>query len=293
MYRLGGHRHLGLLANAGARSGPRENPLACQAGTIPYKCMPFGLSTAPTTFQRALHLIVARSRWNTCLIYLDDIIVFSKEVDINIHHVITALGAAVVMRNLDKCSLFTDTVDYVGHVIRPGHLELHRSHTRSIRKAHPQLNNFELRSFFGLCNIYPRFVRSFTALAAPLNALLQICEPESFGPLDPVQHASFDSLIMKLCEPTVLALPVPSLPYSLETDAITYEEGCVLFQSHTDGECLLVGYSSRSLTAAEKTYSSSERECLPVVWSLRPLRNIRGLQVPRHPALDPHHIRPL
>ena len=51
------------------------------AGTFRYKRMPFGLRNAPATFQRALDIILSGLRLQTCLIYLEDAIIFSKDVE--------------------------------------------------------------------------------------------------------------------------------------------------------------------------------------------------------------------
>ena len=43
--------------------------------------MPFGMMNAPDTFQRMLNILISGYRWKSCLIYLDDITIFSKDYD--------------------------------------------------------------------------------------------------------------------------------------------------------------------------------------------------------------------
>ena len=57
---------------------------------------------------------------------------------------------------------------YLGHVIRPGRLEVERRNVVAIERARPPQNQTELRSFLGMCNVY-RFVKGFAKIAAPLN----------------------------------------------------------------------------------------------------------------------------
>ncbi len=81
--------------------------------------MPFGLTNAPATFQRALYIILSGYKWHTCLLYLDDEIVFSKALREHIAHVyavLTALREAVFSLKLRKCHFFTDRIRYLGHI---------------------------------------------------------------------------------------------------------------------------------------------------------------------------------
>ena len=85
--------------------------------------MPFGLRNAPATFQRALDIILSGVRWQSCLIYLDDVIVFSWSTVEHLRHVdeiLTLLRRVGVTLKLTKFSFFQPTVDYLGHVITPG-----------------------------------------------------------------------------------------------------------------------------------------------------------------------------
>ncbi len=85
--------------------------------------MPFGLTNAPAAFQRTLDILLSRYRWRTCLVYLDDVIVFSKSFEDHLRHVEEILhvlrgdGLSLMLR---KCNFFKESVDYLGHVIRPG-----------------------------------------------------------------------------------------------------------------------------------------------------------------------------
>ena len=76
-----------------------KTSFVCHAGQYQYKRMPFGLTNAPATFHRALDMILSPFKWKTCLVYIDDIVIFSKSVEEHIRHVdeiSTALGEAGV-----------------------------------------------------------------------------------------------------------------------------------------------------------------------------------------------------
>ncbi len=251
-----------------------KTAFVCHTGTYQYNRMPFGLTNAPASFQRALDMILTKYKWKQCLIYLDDVIVFSNSIEDHIQHVddiLSCLAHAGVTLKIKKCSFFTTTVEYLGHIIKPGRLEIDRANTESLRQAQPPADKSSLRSFLGLCNVYRRFIKDFSTTAGPLNALLRKNSPDQFV-LNEEQTASFRSLIDSILSPDTLALPKPNLQYSVDTDASSYGLGCTLFQTQEDGERRPIGFWSRSLNEHERNYSTTERECLAVIWALKTLR---------------------
>ena len=138
--------------------------------------MPFGLATASATFQRGLDIILSRYKWRTCLVYLDDVIVFSKSVEEHVQHVdevLSCLKAAGLTLKVSKCKLCTKRVEYLGHIIRPGTLEVDQANTKSLKDAKPPVNRTQMRSFLGMVGVYRRFIDKFTKLAAPLNEMVK------------------------------------------------------------------------------------------------------------------------
>ena len=123
--------------------------------------MPFELCNAPATFQRTLDILLAGYRWKTCLVYLDDIIVFSRDQASDIKHVdevLTVLREAGMSLKLRKCHFFVKSMDYLGHVIQPGLLQVAQKNVEVVCLAKPPRTQRQLRSFLGLCNVYRRFV---------------------------------------------------------------------------------------------------------------------------------------
>ena len=137
--------------------------------------MPFGLCNAPATYQRTLDILLAGLKWQSCLVYVDDVIVFSETFDKHlsaVEDVLAILQEAGLSMNMRKCKFFSRTVDYLGHVVHPGRLAVAEKNTLAIKKAVYPRTQTELRSFLGTCNVYRRFVPNFAHAAAPLNQLL-------------------------------------------------------------------------------------------------------------------------
>lgn len=110
----------------------------------------FGLKNAPGTFQCAMDVSLSRVKWQFTLFYLDDIVVFSRlpneRID-QVRQVLTLLRNAGVTLKLRKCEFFTNSIDFLGHVIRPGQLEVSSHTVDVIRDLKPPTNFTELRSF--------------------------------------------------------------------------------------------------------------------------------------------------
>ena len=107
--------------------------------------------------------------------YLDDVIIHSRDVEEHIQHVdaiLSTLQKAGVSLKLKKCSFFTKEVRYLGHIIRSGSLSVDETSTASLREAVRPETQSEVRSFMGMCNVYRRFVKGYTDIAEPINALL-------------------------------------------------------------------------------------------------------------------------
>jgi transposase InsO family protein len=258
-------------------------------GLFRFKRMPFGLMNAPATFQRVVDMTLSGLNWKICLVYLDDIIVFSPSYEEHIRDLDIVLGrlyGAGLSLKLKKCFFFKETVNYLGHVIQPGKLAVATKNTEALKHAKAPTTLTELRSFLGLCNVYRRFVPSFARIAAPLNALLRKGESRSEFAFTELQHEAFDSLREKLLHPPILALPRAAGQFVLDTDASQEQIGCCLFQQNPvdveDGKDIRptgkelvrrpIGYWSRSLTSAERNYSTTEKECLAIVWAILQLR---------------------
>ena len=153
-----------------------KTSFVCHAGMYRYKRILFGLTNAPATFQRIRDILLGPYKWKSCLVYLDDVIIFSRDAESHFRHVeqvLNVLKDAGVSLKLKKCSFFADRVKYLGHVIRPGSLEIDETVTAASRQAKQPRTQKEVRSFLGLCNIYRMFVPNFTDTEAPLNPLLR------------------------------------------------------------------------------------------------------------------------
>ena len=101
-------------------SDKEKTAFSTMNGHFEFNVMPFGLTNAPATFQRLMECVLAGLTYEQCLIYLDDVIVFSSTFDEHLHrlrNVLAALREAHLQLKLSKCSFACTEVTYLGHVV--------------------------------------------------------------------------------------------------------------------------------------------------------------------------------
>ena len=127
-----------------------------------------------------MDLILASLLWDVCLVYLDDITIFSRTFDQHLERfeaVLARVAAANLLLKASKCQLFREKVNFLGHVISAEGIAADPSKIDTVRQWPRPKNLAELRSFIGLCSYYRKFVAGFATLAKPLHSLTTKGQP--------------------------------------------------------------------------------------------------------------------
>ena len=189
--------------------------------------VPFGLCNAPATFSRFMDHVLAGLHWETCLFYLENIIVFAatweEHLD-RLRQVFERLRHAQLNLGADKCTFAAKEVSYLGHRVTEEGLLSDPSLLAAIRKISPPKNATEVHSFLGLAGYYWRYVKSFATIAGPLHALTRKDAVFHWG--QDCQEA-FDRLKTLLTTSPVTAFLDFSLPFRFYTDASTAGLGAI------------------------------------------------------------------
>jgi len=248
-------------------------------GCFRYKVLPFGCSTAPSVFQRLMDLVLCGLTYITCLVYLDDIIVYANDFETHLsrmREVFARLRAANLKLHAGKCCLFQRRVEFLGHVLSENGIEVQDDKIATVRDWPTPRTLTELRSFLGLCSYYRRFIAGFADIAAPLHKLqrknvpFQWCEE---------QDDAFRRLKEMLISAPVLGMPTDTGTFYLDCDASDVGLGAVLSQDQ-DGSEVVIAYASRTLSKAEHNYDVTRRELLAVIFGLKTFRQyVLGRQI--------------
>ncbi|GBG77225.1 hypothetical protein CBR_g23552 [Chara braunii] len=233
-------------------------------GTYEYPVMPFGLCNASGTFQIEMHHIFRPYLDKFMVVYLDDILVFSRTTWEHAEHptlVLQSLPDSQYKINREKSFFGVPSAIYLGRVISGDGLAPEAAKIVAVQEwPQPQIVR-DVRSFMGLASYYIKFVRNFSAVVAPLTNLTKKDTPFLWSL--PCQLA-FTRLKKDLTRAPVLKLPDPTLPFILTTDASQYGIGAVLQQD--DGNGLRpVEFMSKKIKTQKLHDSTYEKELYALV----------------------------
>ena len=243
-----------------------DNPktaFATQPGLWEFVTMPFGLTNVPAMFQRLMELAMRGLQWTSCLIYLDDIIIFGRtfqEHAERLRQVLCRIRQTNLKLKPEKCELFQDQVRFLGHIVSSEGVQPDPSNTAKVTNWAPPKTVTEVRQFLGLCSYYRRFVKNFSIIANPLSKLT--AKDSELVWTSECQDA-FEQLKAKLTGADVMSFPRDEGTYILDTDACDVGIGGVLSQVQGDRERVMA-YGSRSLNKSERNYCITDKELLAV-----------------------------
>jgi len=240
-------------------------------GLWKWKVLPFGLTSAPATFQRLVEQVLSGFYWKTLLIYLDDVIVISPDFQTQVSRlrkVFERLRGAGLKLKPSKCALLQPEVKYLGHVVGRNGVATDPEKIRAIEDWVTPQDLTGLQAFLVRVGYYRQYIPDFAGIAQPLNRLTAKGVTWQWFP---VKQRAFDRLKGCLLKAPILASPDPTLEYILDTDASDPNVGAVLSQVQ-EGREVLVAYYSKSLSPTERNYCTTCKELLAVIKSMKHFR---------------------
>ena len=241
--------------------------ISTHKGLFQYERLPFGVSSAPSIFQRVMDNLL-QGIPGVC-VYLDDILITGSTEEEHLQHlddVLTRLSKAGLTLKKSKCAYLLKSVEYLGHTISKEGLHTSDSKVRAVLEAPAPRDVSELRSFLGLVNYYGKFLPDLASELAPLYKLLQKQRRWKWGP---DQEAAFSHVKDLLRSSQVLVHFDDKLPLVLSCDASPYGLGAVLSHRMENGDERPICYASRTLTDAEKRYSQLDKEALAIIFGVK------------------------
>lgn len=244
-------------------------------GLFEYLVMPFGLTNAPATCQQFVNDTLRQYLDRFCVVYLDDILIYSQSLAEHRKHVRlileTLLAAGLYVKG-EKCEFFTTSTTFLGFAISTSGISMDPAKVSAITEWQPPKNVKDLQSFLGFANFYRRFIEGYSDKIKPLTSLLNKNSTFIWGS---TQEKAFECLKKAFCTAPILRHFDPNLETILETDASDVAISGILSQYviYPDKKLLHpVAYFSRSLTPAERNYGVGDKELLAVVASLTQYR---------------------
>lgn len=230
--------------------------------------MPFGLKNAPSTFQRMMNTVLRDYINKICVVYMDDILVFStslKEHIINLMQIFKALRNARLKIQVDKCDFLKKETHFLGHILTTDGVKPDVNKISVIQNLRLPTTEKQIKSFLGMTGFYRKFIRDYAKIAQPLTNVLK--KKNKININNPCFIAAFEKLKELITNSPILRYPNFNKRFKIITDASNFAIGAVLMQ---DGHPL--AYASRTLNDHEINYATIEKELLAIVWGVKYFR---------------------
>ncbi|CAF4749152.1 unnamed protein product [Rotaria magnacalcarata] len=224
-------------------------------GLFEFNVMSFGLTSAPATFQRLMDIVLAGLKWQYCLVYIDDVVIFSPTFEQHIkdlEKVFQALQSANLTLKASKYQVCRREMRYLGHIITQNGIKPDPDLIKSVKNFPQPKKIKDVQSFLGLTGYYRRFIKDYSKIAEPLQQQLRNSQKGnhhlnwSKGCTD-----AFEILKNRLANAPIMNTPNFEQPFILELEA---------------------SYASRTLSTDERKYGATEREALAIVWATKHFR---------------------
>ena len=246
------------------KSTKSKSAFITHQGIFEFNRLSFGMVNSPMTFQSLMTKVLKSLNFKIALVYIDDLLIFSKDFDQHLHHlnlVFENLRSANLTLHPAKCKFATKQVKYLGHYVSKDGLRVNPENTEKIRNCKSPINVKQLRSALGMMGYYRKFVKDYAKIAQPLNNLLK--KDTKFQWNEDCENA-FNVLKTKLIEAPILRYPEFDKEFILSVDSSEYSIGFVLSQEQ-DGKVHPICFGGRALREFELKWHITDKEGLALV----------------------------
>jgi len=246
----------------------KKTAFSTPLGHYEYVRMPFGLKNAPATFQRLMNTILKDYINKICVVYLDDVLIFSTSLEEHlqsIKKIFDTLRKWNLKVQFDKCNFLSRETEYLGHILTPEGVKPNPKKIETIKNLNLPGTQKQIKSFLGITGYYRKFVKDYAKVAQPLTKYLK--KGMKVNTNDPSYIQAFEKLKRIITESPVLKYPDYKKKFQLVTDASDFAIGAVLQQDEHP-----ICFASRTLNEHERNYSTTEKELLAIFWSVNYFR---------------------
>jgi hypothetical protein len=226
--------------------------------------MSFGIFNVSSTFMHVMKDVFGPFLDNFVIVYLYDILIFSRTWDEHVRHVkqvLDNLKREKLYVKFSKCEFGKTALVYLGHILGGEQLKIDPSKIDLIVNWPEPKSATEIQSFLGAVQYWRRFIFKFSFIAAPLHALTCVKNIFQWGGK---QQKYFDTLKEKISTAPVLALSNLQQTFEIEIDANGYAMDAVLMKYRKP-----ICYHSKTFNQVVVNYPTYDKEWSALVQSVK------------------------
>ena len=244
--------------------------IVTEFGLFRYKRLPMGVTCSPDIFQSKIYNLLGDIDGTKA--YIDDILCVNKgtfdEHLVQLDEVFRRCQKAGLKINAEKCRFGLDEIDYLGYIVTPTGVQPNPKKIKAIQALERPTTVTEVRRLIGMVQYYrdlwpkrSHILEPFTAISSGKKGTKIKWTPEL--------ESAFHAVKEMVCQETLLNYPDWSKPFDIHTDASDYQLGAVISQ-----EGKPIAFYSRKLNKAQRNYTTTEKELLSIVETVKEFRNI-------------------
>lgn len=270
-------------------------------GHFEYMVMPFGLTNAPATFQAYINQTLAGLMDTCCVVYLDDILIFSNSAEEHTQHlraVLARLKKHALYANRKKCQFFATEVEFLGFIVSTEGVSMDPRRVATIAEWKAPASYHEVQVFLGFANFYRRFIKHYSKIAYGLTSMLKGSQNgKKSGSFELTEAAAkaFYALREAFTSAPILVHFDPEAPRRVETDASVFAIAAIfsqLVEVNGAKDWHPVAYWSRKMIDAEQRYETHDQELLAIVAAFAQWRHyLEGAPQPVQVLCDHNNLR--
>src|SRR5258706_12463783 len=242
-------------------------------GLYEYLVMPFGLSNAPSVFQRYVNDILKERLDKGVNVYIDDIMIHTETMEehvVLVRWVLQKLTENNLCVNPKKCVFHVLEVEFCSYTIGQRGVKMSEDKVQEIVNWRLPRNVVEVQSFLGFANFYRRFIKGFAKVTRPLTDLTRTGITWNWN--EACTNA-FEGLKKLFTEAPILAHFDPDRPKIIKTDASDLAIGGILSQLEPDVKWHPIAFISRKFQAAEVNYDVHDKEMVAIIYCFKEWRH--------------------
>ncbi|EGX43839.1 hypothetical protein AOL_s00211g1 [Orbilia oligospora ATCC 24927] len=231
--------------------------------------MPFGLTNAPASFQAFINHVLREHIDVICVIYLDDILIYSKNLEEHKKHVnliLASLQKYDLQYTKEKSEFAVTECEFLGAIITSNSIKMDPKKVQTIQDWPIPQKVKEVQSFLELYNYYRHFIRKYSFMSA---ALSELTKKQVKFEMTPERIAAFDIFKNSFVSAPILRIYDLKLPIKVETDASVAALGACLLQLHPDKEWYPIAYIFHKFDATQLRYAIHDKELMTIVEACR------------------------